>query len=277
MTKKRPDINLLKKKALKIRRNVLKMLQIAGSGHTGGSLSEVEIIVALYNYELIYNSKKPNMPKRDRFILSKGHGCPSLYAVLADCGYFDEDWLWTLRKFGTKLQGHPQKDISMGIEASTGSLGQGLSIAIGLSLAAKMDNKDYRTYCLMGDGELQEGQIWEAAMMAAHNNLDNLCGIVDCNKLQIDGFLKDVMNIEPLADKWQAFGWQVIKADGHDFESLIDAFDEARSIKEKPTVILADTIKGRGISFIENQASWHGIAPKEDEVKKALEELKNNK
>jgi transketolase len=277
MTKKRPDINLLKKKALKIRRNVLKMLQIAGSGHTGGSLSEVEIIVALYNYELIYNSKKPNMPKRDRFILSKGHGCPSLYAVLADCGYFDEDWLWTLRKFGTKLQGHPQKDISMGIEASTGSLGQGLSIAIGLSLAAKMDNKDYRTYCLMGDGELQEGQIWEAAMMAAHNNLDNLCGIVDCNKLQIDGFLKDVMNIEPLADKWQAFGWQVIKADGHDFESLIDAFDEARSIKEKPTVILADTIKGKGISFIENQASWHGIAPKEDEVKKALEELKNNK
>jgi transketolase len=276
MTKKRPDINLLKKKALKIRRNVLKMLQIAGSGHTGGSLSEVEIIVALYNYELIYNSKKPNMPKRDRFILSKGHGCPSLYAVLADCGYFDEDWLWTLRKFGTKLQGHPQKDISMGIEASTGSLGQGLSIAIGLSLAAKMDNKDYRTYCLMGDGELQEGQIWEAAMMAAHNNLDNLCGIVDCNKLQIDGFLKDVMNIEPLADKWQAFGWQVIKADGHDFESLIDAFDEARSIKEKPTVILADTIKGKGISFIENQASWHGIAPKEDEVKKALEELKKN-
>jgi transketolase len=277
MTKERPDINILKKKALKIRRHVLKMLQIAGSGHTGGSLSEVEIIVALYNYELTYNSKDPNMPQRDRFILSKGHGCPTLYAVLADCGYFEEDRLWTLRKFGTKLQGHPQKDISMGVEASTGSLGQGLSVAIGLALAAKMDKKDYRTYCLMGDGELQEGQIWEAAMMAAHNNLDNVCGIVDCNKLQIDGFLKDVMNIEPLADKWQAFGWQVIKADGHDFESLIDAFDEARSIKSKPTVILADTIKGKGISFIENQASWHGIAPKEDEVKKALEELKKNK
>ncbi len=274
MTRKRPDVNELKEKALKIRRTILKMLQIAGSGHTGGSLSEVEIIISLYNYELSHNPKKPDWPQRDRFILSKGHGCPTLYAVLADCGYFSEDLLWTLRKMKSKLQGHPQRDISLGLEASTGSLGQGLSIALGLALAAKMDNRDYRTYCLMGDGELQEGQVWEAAMMAAFNKLDNICGVVDNNKIQIDGFLKDVMNIEPLAGKWQSFGWEVIKADGHDFLSLMDAFDKARAIKGKPSVILADTIKGKGVSFMENKASWHGIAPKENEVKKALAELK---
>ena len=274
MTRKRPDVNELKEKALKIRRTILKMLQIAGSGHTGGSLSEVEIILSLYNYELLHNPKKPDWPQRDRFILSKGHGCPTLYAVLADCGYFSEDLLWTLRKMKSKLQGHPQRDISLGLEASTGSLGQGLSIALGLALAAKMDNRDYRTYCLMGDGELQEGQVWEAAMMAAFNKLDNICGVVDNNKIQIDGFLKDVMNIEPLAGKWQSFGWEVIKADGHDFLSLMDAFDKARAIKGKPSVILADTIKGKGVSFMENKASWHGIAPKENEVKKALAELK---
>jgi transketolase len=250
------------------------MLQIAGSGHTGGSLSEVEIILTLYNYELFNNSKHPDLPDRDRFILSKGHGCPTLYAALADGGYFSEDLLWTLRKMGSKLQGHPQRDVSLGIEASTGSLGQGLSIALGIALGAKMDKKNFRTYCLMGDGELQEGQIWEAAMMSSFYKLDNLCGIVDCNKIQIDGFIKDVMNIEPLADKWRSFGWEVVMADGHDFTSLMDAFDEARAIKEKPTVILADTIKGKGVSFMENKASWHGVAPKEDDVKKALDELK---
>lgn len=274
MTRKRPDVNELKEKALKIRGTILKMLQIAGSGHTGGSLSEVEIILSLYNYELSHNSKKPDWPQRDRFILSKGHGCPTLYAVLADCGYFSEDLLWTLRKMKSRLQGHPQRDVSLGLEASTGSLGQGLSIALGLALAAKMDNRDFRTYCLMGDGELQEGQIWEAAMMTSFNKLDNICGIVDSNKIQIDGFLKDVMSIEPLADKWQSFGWEVIKADGHDFVSLMDAFDKARATKGKPSVILADTIKGKGVSFMENKASWHGVAPKEDEVKKALAELK---
>jgi len=277
MTKKRPDVDELEKKALKIRSTILKMLQIAGSGHTGGSLSEVEIILTLYKYEMSHNSKKPDWDQRDRFILSKGHGCPTLYAVLADCGYFSEDLLWTLRKMGSKLQGHPQRNVSLGLEASTGSLGQGLSIALGLALAAKMDKKDFRTYCLMGDGELQEGQIWEAAMMASFNKLDNLCGIVDNNKIQIDGFLKDVMNVEPLAEKWESFGWEVIRADGHDVVGLMDAFDKVREIKGKPSVILADTIKGKGISFMENKASWHGVAPKEDEVEKALVELKKQK
>ncbi len=275
--KKRPDINELKEKAIKIRSTILKMLQIAGSGHTGGSLSEVEIILTLYKYEMSHNSKKPEWEQRDRFILSKGHGCPTLYAVLADCGYFSEDLLWTLRKMGSKLQGHPQRNVPLGLEASTGSLGQGLSIALGLALAAKMDKKDFRTYCLMGDGELQEGQIWEAAMMASFNKLDNLCGIVDNNKIQIDGFLKDVMNVEPLAEKWESFGWEVIRADGHDVVGLMDAFDKVREIKGKPSVILADTIKGKGISFMENKASWHGVAPKEDEVEKALVELKKQK
>ena len=277
MTKKRPDVDELEKKALKIRSTILKMLQIAGSGHTGGSLSEVEIILTLYKYEMSHNSKKPDWDQRDRFILSKGHGCPTLYAVLADCGYFSEDLLWTLRKMGSKLQGHPQRNVSLGLEASTGSLGQGLSIALGLALAAKMDKKDFRTYCLMGDGELQEGQIWEAAMMASFNKLDNLCGIVDNNKIQIDGFLKDVMNVEPLAEKWESFGWEVIRADGHNVVSLMDAFDKVREIKGKPSVILADTIKGKGISFMENKASWHGVAPKEDEVEKALVELNKQK
>jgi len=277
MMKKRPDINELKEKAIKIRSTILKMLQIAGSGHTGGSLSEVEIILTLYKYEMSHNSKKPEWEQRDRFILSKGHGCPTLYAVLADCGYFSEDLLWTLRKMGSKLQGHPQRNVSLGLEASTGSLGQGLSIALGLALAAKMDKKDFRTYCLMGDGELQEGQIWEAAMMASFNKLDNLCGIVDNNKIQIDGFLKDVMNVEPLAEKWESFGWEVIRVDGHNVVSLMDAFDKVREIKGKPSVILADTIKGKGISFMENKASWHGVAPKEDEVEKALVELKKQK
>ncbi|MDP8261473.1 MAG: transketolase [Candidatus Kappaea frigidicola] len=275
--KKRPDINELKEKAIKIRSTILKMLQIAGSGHTGGSLSEVEIILTLYKYEMSHNSKKPEWEQRDRFILSKGHGCPTLYAVLADCGYFSEDLLWTLRKMGSKLQGHPQRNVPLGLEASTGSLGQGLSIALGLALAAKMDKKDFRTYCLMGDGELQEGQIWEAAMMASFNKLDNLCGIVDNNKIQIDGFLKDVMNVEPLAEKWESFGWEVIRVDGHDVVGLMDAFDKVREIKGKPSVILADTIKGKGISFMENKASWHGVAPKEDEVEKALVELKKQK
>jgi len=277
MTKKRPDVDELKGKALKIRGTILKMLQIAGSGHTGGSLSEVEIILTLYKYELSHNPQKPDWDQRDRFILSKGHGCPTLYAVLADCGYFSEDLLWTLRKMGSKLQGHPQRNVSLGLEASTGSLGQGLSIALGLALAAKMDKKDFRTYCLMGDGELQEGQIWEAAMMASFNKLDNLCGIVDNNKIQIDGFLKDVMNVEPLAEKWESFGWEVIRVDGHNVVSLMDAFDKVREIKGKPSVILADTIKGKGISFMENKASWHGVAPKEDEVEKALVELKKQK
>ncbi len=275
MSKKRPDIKKLEARAVEIREDVLNMLSKAGSGHTGGSLSLVELLLTLYFYEMRHNPDSPEWDKRDKFILSKGHGCPALYAVLADAGYFPREWLWTLRKMGSRLQGHPQKDVSMGIEASTGSLGQGLSIACGLALSARLDsNKAVRTYCLMGDGELQEGQVWEAAMMAVHYKLDNLCAIVDWNKLQIDGWVKDVMSIEPLSKKWKAFGWEVFEADGHNFESIMEAFDKAGGIKGKPAIILAHTIKGKGVSFIENQAGWHGIAPKKDELKRALEELR---
>jgi len=262
----------LKEKAREIRKTVLKMLTEAGSGHTGGSLSLVEIIMSLYYYKLKYDPKNPNWDMRDRFVLSKGHACPTLYAILADRGYFPKEELMTLRKFGTRLQGHPQLGLP-GIEASTGSLGQGLSIAIGMALAARMDNKNIRVYCVMGDGELNEGQIWEAAASASHYNLDNLCGIVDYNKLQIDGYCKDVMDMSPLRDKWASFGWNVIECDGHNLEELMTALDGAQKNKTRPTVILAHTTKGKGVSFIENKVEWHGIAPKKEELEKALKEL----
>ncbi len=271
--KNRPSIEELKKICRDIRRNTLIMLEKAGSGHTGGSLSIVEILSALYFYKLRYDPRRPDWPQRDRFILSKGHGCPALYAVLAKAGYFNRQTLWSLRKLGSKLQGHPQRNVKLGIEASTGSLGQGLSIANGIALVAKMEKNDARVYCLMGDGEMDEGQIWEAAMTASHYHLDNICGIIDNNKQQIDGWLKDVKDIEPIADKWKAFGWHVIEVDGHNVTKLMDAYDEAGKIKNKPTVIIAHTIKGKGISFIENKAKWHGISPNEEELEQALKEL----
>ena len=278
MSKKRPGIKKLKKDALEIRENVLFSLQEAGSGHTGGSLSIVELLLGLYCYKMRHNPKKPDWEMRDRFILSKGHGCPALYAVLAHCGYFPKkELLLTLRKLGSRLQGHPQRDVSIGIEASTGSLGQGLSIANGIALSARLDSKDIRVYCLMGDGEIQEGQIWEAAMFASFYKLDNICGIIDCNKLQIDGWVKDVMSLDPLKDKWKSFGWEVIEINGHNFKEIMDAYDKAEKTKGKPTVILAHTIKGKGVSFIENQINWHGIAPKKEELKKAIEELREYK
>jgi len=268
----RPSVNELKLKAREIRKTVLKMLAEAGSGHTGGSLSIVEIIISLYYYKMKHDSARPDWDMRDKLVLSKGHGCPTLYAVLAETGYFPKDELMTLRKLGSRLQGHPQFGLP-GLEASTGSLGQGLSIANGMALAARMDKKDINVYCVMGDGELNEGQIWEAVMTASHFNLDSVCGIVDFNKIQIDGWCKDIMNLEPLAEKWKSFGWHVIECDGHNFKELIDALDEADRTKGKPTVILAHTIKGKGVSFIENQVGWHGIAPKKDQLEKALKEL----
>ena len=268
----RPDVKALQEKAKELRKTVLRMLANAGSGHTGGSLSLVEILIALYTYKLKYNPKDPNWRDRDRLVLSKGHGCSALYAVLSEVGYFPKDELMTFRKFGTRLQGHPQLGLP-GVEASTGSLGQGLSIANGMALSLRLDKNDARVYCIMGDGELNEGQIWEAAMTSAHYNLDNLCGIVDFNKIQIDGWCKDTMNIEPLRDKWRAFGWNVLECDGHNFDHLMDALDEASSQKGRPTVILAHTIKGKGVSFMENDAKWHGIAPKKDELEKALKEI----
>jgi transketolase len=274
VNKKRPDIEKLKRIACQIRKDILISLQEAGSGHTGGSLSIVELLIGLYFYKMRHDPKKPGWPDRDRFILSKGHGCPALYAVLANLGYFPKKELLTLRKIGSRLQGHPQRNVSMGIEASTGSLGQGLSIACGLALAMRLDSKDSKIYCLMGDGEIQEGQIWEAAMASSFHKLDNVCGIVDWNKLQIDGWVKDVMSLEPLKDKWKSFGWKVIEIDGHNFNEIMDAYDEADKTKEKPTVVLAHTIKGKGVSFMECEKDWHGIAPKKEEAEQALEEIR---
>lgn len=266
------DSQMLCKKAIEVRRDILKMLAEAGSGHTGGSLSIVEILLVLYYYKMRHSPTDPNWPQRDRFILSKGHGCPALYAVLADVGYFPKDELMTLRKLGSRLQGHPQIGLP-GIEISSGSLGQGLSIANGIALAAKMDGLNIKVYCLMGDGEMNEGQIWEAVMTASHYKLDNLCGIVDVNRLQIDGFCCNVKNMEPINKKWESFGWKAIDVDGHNFSELKDAFDKADLIKERPTVLLCCTIKGKGVSFMENDPRWHGIAPNKDELLKALEEL----
>lgn len=271
---KRPDIKKLEKVANQLRIEILTMLTEAGSGHTGGSLSCVEIILAIYSYKLRFDPKNPQWVDRDRFVLSKGHGCPTLYAVLAHFGFFPKEELNSLRKLGSLLQGHPQLGLA-GLEASTGSLGQGLSIANGMALAAKLDKKDVRVYCLIGDGEAQEGQIWEAAMTSAHYKLDNLCTIIDFNKLQIDGFLCDVKNIEPLKDKWHSFGWQVIEIDGHNFTQIMDALDEAQKIKEIPTLILTHTVKGKGVSFMENKIEWHGIAPKPEELDRALKELED--
>ncbi|MCM8791194.1 MAG: transketolase [Candidatus Omnitrophica bacterium] len=269
---KRPDIIYLQKKAIEIRKDILNMLTLAGSGHTGGSLSIVEILVSLYYYKLKNDPVNPSWPGRDRFLLSKGHACPALYAVLAHKGYFPRDMLWTLRKLGSPLQGHPQLGLA-GVEISSGSLGQGLSIANGIALAARLDGLGIRVYCLLGDGETNEGQVWEAAMTASHYKLDNLCAIVDYNKLQIDGFCCEVKDPGDLKHKWESFGWSVLKVDGHDLQALMDSYDCAEKIKGRPTVIIADTVKGKGVSFIENKVEWHGIAPKKEECEKALQEL----
>ena len=268
----KPNIQELKKKAIGIRKDVLKMLTLAGSGHTGGSLSIVDILIALYHYELRNDPKNPKWPGRDKFLLSKGHACPALYAVLAEKDYFSQADIWTLRKLGSKLQGHPQVGLP-GIEISSGSLGQGLSIANGMALSARLDNLDTRIYCLMGDGETNEGQVWEAAMTASHYKLDNLCAIIDFNKLQIDGFCCEVKDMGAYPDKWKSFGWHVIETDGHDIEKLIASFDTARTVKTRPTVIIAHTVKGKGVSFVENRPQWHGIAPKREEYERAIKEL----
>ena len=262
----------LEKKAKKLRCSIITMLGEAGSGHPGGSLSSTDILTALFFSVMRHDPKAPSWPERDRFHLSKGHCCPAWYAALAESGYFPAEKLMQLRKLGAMLQGHPDRR-TPGVESASGSLGQGLSIAVGMSLAGRMDKKDYRVYCLMGDGELQEGNIWEAAMSAAHYRCDNLCGIVDANGFQIDGKVADVMNIEPLAAKWQAFGWHTLEIDGHNMAQVLGAFDEAKAIKGKPTVIVARTTKGKGVSFMENVCSFHGVAPTKDEVAKALKEL----
>ena len=272
MTKKY-DVVHLKEMARQARIDVIKMLEAAKSGHTGGSLSEIELLVALYWHVMKHDSNDIHMADRDRFILSKGHGIPGLYAVMAQLGYWPREDLISLRTMDSVFQGHPDHCKLPALEASTGSLGQGLSIAVGCALASKIDNDSFRVYCLIGDGESQEGQIWEAALSAHKFNLDNLVCILDYNKAQIDGFVKDVMPIEPIADKWTAFGWHVISIDGHNYDDIIAAIDEAKTIKGKPTFIIADTIKGKGVSFVEGLVDWHGVAPDAEQAQKALEEL----
>jgi transketolase len=267
------NINSLKEKARILRIAILKMLTEAGSGHTGGSLSAADIATALYFYKMRHNPKDPKWKERDRFILSKGHAAPLLYAALALSGYFDEQLLKTLRKLGSPLQGHPCSKTLPGVEISTGSLGQGLSIANGIAMGLKLDGLSSRVYCLLGDGEIQEGQVWEAAMTAAHYRLDNLCAIIDNNGLQIDGHCSDVMSIEPIVNKWEAFGWHVIDINGHDMKAILNAFDEAERVKSKPTMIVARTVKGKGVSFFEGKVQYHGIVPSREELERALKEL----
>ena len=268
-----PPIAEMQAVAKRLRRHIITMIGKAGSGHPGGSLSAVEILTTLYFRLLRHDPRNPRWPDRDRFILSKGHAAPVLYATLAECGYFPVEELLTLRQLNSRLQGHTDRKRTPGVEMSAGSLGQGLSFGMGVALAGRLNRQDYRVYVLLGDGECDEGQVWEAAMALAHYRLDNLVAIVDNNGLQIDGWNCDVMSLAPFAEKWQAFGWHVIDVDGHDFAELIDAFDQAKLIRGQPTVILAHTIKGKGVSFMENKAEFHGKAPTPAEVETALKEL----
>ena len=272
MRQKITDIKSLEEKARRFRKEILEMIAEAGSGHPGGSLSAVEILISLYYYKMNHRPENPKWPVRDRFIMSKGHASPVVYVTLANCGYFPKEELMTFRKLGSRLQGHVHIGVP-GVELSTGSLGQGLSVANGIALGAKIRKVDFRIYCLLGDGEIQEGQVWEAAMTASQHKLDNICAILDCNRVQENAPVAEIKNEEPLSDKWLSFGWHVIEADGHDFNRLISALDEFDTIKGKPTLILAHTIKGKGVSFMEGQAKWHGKAPKKEELEIALKEL----
>jgi transketolase len=266
------DVASLQQKAKLIRRDIVAMVAKAGSGHPGGSLSATDLITALFFKVLRYRASEPHWPERDRFHLSKGHACPLLYSVLAEAGFFPKEKLMTLRQLGSMLQGHPDRR-TPGIEVASGSLGQGLSVAVGMSLGARIEKRAFRVYTLLGDGESQEGNIWEAAMSAAHFGCDNLCAMLDYNGFQIDGKTCDVMNLDPLADKWRAFGWHAIEINGHDMRAILDAFDQAQTIKGKPTIIIARTVKGKGVSFMENVCDFHGRAPTKDETTKALQEL----
>ena len=256
-----------------LRRHVITMTAKAGSGHPGGCLSAADIVTALFFKVLRHRPHDPHWVDRDRFILSKGHSAPLLYAALAESGYFPVEELSTLRKLDSRLQGHTDRNFTPGVEMSAGSLGQGLSFGIGTALAARLDSRDYRVYVLLGDGECDEGQVWEAAMAAAHFKVDNLVAIIDHNEQQIDGWNREIMNLEPLGGKWHSFGWNVIEVDGHNIDQIIAALEEAKLVKGKPTVIIAHTIKGKGVSFMENNLEFHGRAPTPEEAERALQEL----
>lgn len=273
MSRKKVKIDALKEKALQHRIDILKTCHAAGSGHPGGSLSAVEILISLYEYKMDHRPQEPEWEDRDRLIVSKGHITPAVYVTLAHQGYFPKEELKTFRKFKSRLQGHVHTKVP-GIEFNTGSLGHGLSVANGIALGARLRKKKFKVYCLLGDGEIQEGSVWEAAMSAAHFKLDNVCAIVDHNKIQENGLVSEIKGIEPLADKWRSFGWKVAEARNHDFQEMIDALDGFDQANGQPFVILADTVKGKGVSFMEMDRNWHGKAPNDEQLLKAIEELK---
>lgn len=256
--------------------DIIEMLEKAGSGHPGGSLSVIDLVTALYFHQMRHDPKNPRWPERDRFVLSKGHAVPAQYAALAGAGYFPKSELASLRVLGSRLQGHPVNSMCPGVEACTGSLGQGLSVAQGMAMVSKLDGGKFHVWSVIGDGEMQEGQIWEAAMSCAKYGLDTLTCILDYNKGQIDGHIKDVMPEEPVADKWRAFNWHVITIDGHDFGQILDAYAEALKVKGKPTFIIANTVKGKGVSFMEDKCEWHGATPNKDQAAKALAEIRKS-
>lgn len=268
------EIEELEKIAKKVRRGIIEQVYKAQSGHPGGALSIADILTVLYFNQLNIDEKNPNWENRDRLVLSKGHCSPALYSCLANRGFFEEKELENFRKIENKLQGHPDMRKVPGVDMTTGSLGQGLSAANGMALAGKIDDKDYRVYCILGDGEIEEGQVWEAAMAASKYKLDNLCVVVDNNNLQIDGEIQDIVNPYPIDEKFKSFGFQIIHIDGHDIDEIIKGFEVAKNIKDKPTCIISKTIKGKGVSFMENKIEWHGKAPNEEQYNIAMEELK---
>lgn len=266
------DVQALEQQATLLRRDVLEMIYTAKAGHPGGSLSAAEVITALYFHVMNINPQNPRWEDRDRFVLSKGHACPMLYAALARRGYFDPALLNTLRQYHSILQGHPDMNKVPGVDMSAGSLGNGLSVGVGMALSARYQGRDYMTYVMLGDGECQEGMVWEAAMAANHHHLNNLIAIVDCNGVQINGWVNDVMRVEPFADKWRSFGWSVIEIDGHNMHQVLTALHEVRTMRA-PAVILARTVKGKGVSFMEDDSAWHGAAPSADQLAKALADI----
>ncbi len=270
------NVEALKRIAVEVRKGIIEAVYNAKSGHPGGALSCADILTVLYFNQMNVDEKKPNDPNRDRLVLSKGHACPALYSVLAQKGYFDKELLKTFRKIGSDLQGHPDMKKVPGVDMTTGSLGQGLSAAVGMAIASKMDRAGCKVYCIVGDGEIEEGQVWEALTAASKNKLDNLCVILDNNNLQIDGEIEKIGGMNNLTERFQSFGFNVITVDGHNIDNLIDAFTTAKQTKGKPSVIIAKTIKGKGVSFMENQAGWHGKAPSEEEYNRAMEELNSS-
>jgi len=272
-----PSVQELSALATECRADIIRMIELAASGHPGGSLSAIDILVTLFFREIKMDPKNPQWEDRDRFILSKGHGVPALYAVLVRKGVLERDELWTLRKINSKLQGHPDRVIMPVVEASTGSLGQGLSIAQGIALGLKLQKKSARVFCLMGDGETQEGQVWETALSAPKYQLNNLIVFIDANNGQIDGHVTEVMNLEPLAEKWRAFNWAVQEIDGHDYSQILEAVAKAKRVTDRPSLIVARTVKGKGVSFMENNIGWHGVAPTKAESEKAIAEIEGGK